>query len=571
MNEADQGLHFPDGPRAELDDALSDLMSAAQRVLATQGRLRSLLGATQAIVEQTDLPQILRRIVEVGTELVGARYGALGVVSPDGHLEQFIHVGMPAATAESIGHLPEGYGLLGALIQDPRPIRLEHLGRDPRSSGFPLGHPEMESFLGVPIRVRGEVFGNIYVTEGASGTFGEDDQELLIALAATAGIVIDNARLLEETRRRQRWSVAAAEITAILVAEDSVDSLGSLAERVVALADADLVAVVLPASPGALIVDTARGIFAPGVTGLTFSAEGSVTGRAMESGQPVLADTSGNSSTDRTHPFPSGPCMAIPLVASGQSHGVLAIARAAGRRGFTPSDMDMATDFAGQASLAMALAQGRTARLRLTLLEERGRIARDLHDHVIQRLFSAGLALQSLGSTMRDHMMRSRIDDTVKALDDSIGEIRTAIFALVSPRSGDHTSVRHRIIDVISEVSPLFSSPPRVKFTGPIDLLVSDELADNLVAVVREALTNVGKHAHASETVVSVAATDEDVVVDVIDDGVGVSEGHRTSGIGNLRTRAQHWGGEFTVRAREGGGTALRWKALITDEHEVVK
>jgi signal transduction histidine kinase len=263
--------------------------------------------------------------------------------------------------------------------------------------------------------------------------------------------------------------------------------------------------------------------------------------------------------------------MAIPLIASGQSHGVLAIARASGRRAFTPSDMDMATDFAGQASLAMALAQGRTARLRLTLLEERGRIARDLHDHVIQRLFSAGLALQSLGSTMRDHTMRSRIDDTVKALDDSIGEIRTAIFALVSPRSSDHTSVRHRIIDVISEVSPLFNAPPRVKFTGPIDLLVSDELADDLVAVVREALTNVGKHAHASETLVSVAATDEDVVVDVIDDGVGVSGGHRTSGIGNLRTRAQHWGGEFIVRTREGGGTALRWTALMTDEHEVAK
>jgi GAF domain-containing protein len=181
---------FPDDSRAELDKALDDLMVRARDVLATQGRLRALLRANQAVIEHMELPLVLRRIVEAAVELVGAQYGALGVLSADGGLEQFINVGMSPELVHHIGHLPEGHGLLGALIDDPHPIRIPELSADPRSVGFPDGHPPMSSFLGVPIRVRDEVYGNLYLSNQASGEFSEDDEQLVTALAATAGIAI---------------------------------------------------------------------------------------------------------------------------------------------------------------------------------------------------------------------------------------------------------------------------------------------------------------------------------------------------------------------------------------------
>ncbi|HAM25798.1 MAG TPA: hypothetical protein DCP11_03615, partial [Microbacteriaceae bacterium] len=203
MTSDDDSLTFPDEPRAELDRALSELVARAQEVLTTQGRLRALLRANQAVVEQLDLPVVLRRIVESAVGLVGAQYGALGVIAPQGGLEQFINVGMTPDEVTAIGHLPEGHGLLGALIDNPRPIRLQHLSEDPRAAGFPAEHPAMDSFLGVPVRVRDEVYGNLYLTNQSSGGFSKEDEELVTALAATAGFAIDNARLFAETRRRQ--------------------------------------------------------------------------------------------------------------------------------------------------------------------------------------------------------------------------------------------------------------------------------------------------------------------------------------------------------------------------------
>ena len=232
---------FPDDARGELDKALGDLMKRAQDVLATQGRLRALLRANQAVIEHIDLPVVLRRIVEAGVELVGAQYGALGVISPDGGLEQFIHVGMPDELAAQIGHLPEGHGLLGALIEDPHAIRIPELADDPRSAGFPAHHPPMHSFLGVPIRVRDEVYGNLYLSNQATGEFSDEDESLITALAATAGIAIENARLFAETHRRQAWAAASAEITAALLSSDEVDVVSTLATRVLTLAEADIV------------------------------------------------------------------------------------------------------------------------------------------------------------------------------------------------------------------------------------------------------------------------------------------------------------------------------------------
>jgi signal transduction histidine kinase len=545
-----------------LDRLLADLVSSAEKVLGTQGRLRNLLKATQTIVGPTDLPVVLRSIVEAAVQLLDAKYGALGVIAPDGHLEQFIHVGIPNETADLIGHLPEGHGLLGALIEDPRPILLDHLGRDPRSSGFPDHHPPMDSFLGVPVRVRDEIFGNLYLTEQASGSFSSEDKELLTSLAATAGIAIENARLLDETRRRQRWSAASAEIAAAIITDDSDASLGFLVERVVELADADLVAIVLPASDARLIVDTARGAHADEIIGLIFPRAGSLAGRALESGQPVLTD-SNQTDLDRPDAIALGPTMAIPLMGSSGQQGVLTVARELGRGRFVSADIEMAADFAGQASLAIELNRARADSQRLAVLEDRSRIARDLHDHVIQRLFGAGLGLQALGGTLNDARAREAIDEHVGSLDDAIIQIRTAIFALKGSARDERPSLRHLVLDLLSEVSPAFEHTPRIVFAGPIDVFVPPEMTEDILAVVREGLANVARHARADSSVVSLSVVSGEMVVEISDDGIGVSDVTRRSGTANLLERASQWDGSFSLGARNEGGTVLRWTALI--------
>ncbi|QYF74815.1 GAF domain-containing protein [Cryobacterium sp. PAMC25264] len=566
MTVPETRLSFPDGPRSALDQALSELVLNAQKVLATQGRLRSLLQASQAVVEELDLAAVLRRIVDVAVDLVGAQYGALGVIAPSGNLEQFIHVGIPDELAARIGHLPNGHGLLGALIDDPHAIRLTHLGEDPRSSGFPAHHPPMDSFLGVPVRVRGEVYGNLYLSNQISGGFSEEDEELLTALAATAGIAIDNARLFDETRRRQRWSAASAEISAALLSDRADASLELLADRFASLADADLVCVVLAAGEGTLIVDTARGTQAKRVKGLVIPSAGTTVGRAFDSGQPILTADSGASLDQPDAQLVLGPTMVIPLLASGRTHGVMTVSRSTGRPRFTTSDLEMAADFAGQASVALELARGRTAGQKLALLEDRSRIARDLHDNVIQRVFAAGIGLQAISGSVDDADVRERIIEEVVALDVAIVEIRTAIFALTAQTSRDRGSIRHRVIDLLSELASLFPQTPRLVFTGPIDLLTPPAMSDDIAAVIREGLMNVVRHAEATETVVNLSVGDDLVVIEVVDNGVGVTESDRRSGLANLAARAEQWGGDVVLENRARGGSRLRWTAGIEPE-----
>jgi signal transduction histidine kinase len=534
--------------------------------MAINGRDRILLQASQALFGELDLPTVLRRIVEGAVGLVGARYGALGVIAPNGHIEQFIQVGVSDEVAARIGRLPDGHGLLGALIDDPVPIRIDRLGDDPRATGFPPHHPPMQSLLGVPVRVRGEVFGTLYLADQSSGAFSEQDQELLGGLAATAGIAIDNARLFDETKRRQRWSAASAEISAALMSERADDSLALLAGRVAALAEADLVCVALSAGPGTLSVDTASGLLAGQVDGLVFRSAGTLSGRAFDSGQPILTVDGVGSREEADSPLVLGPTMIIPLLASGRPHGVLTVSRSPGRPRFDMPDVEMASDFASQASVALGLAGGRADRQRLALLQDRSRIARDLHDNVIQRVFAAGIGLQAIGGTIDDPAIRARITDEVVMLDAAIADIRTAIFALTAQAHPGRPSIRHRIIDVLGELGALFDQPPRLVFAGPLDLATPEEMTDDLVAVVREGLCNVARHARARETIVSVAIVDGTVAVTVADDGIGIGGAERTSGIDNLAARADRWQGELLLADRAAGGTLLRWTAQVPAE-----
>ena len=567
MTEAQKPLAFPDAPRGRLDRVINDLVTSAQEVLATQGRLRSLLEASRSVSSQLELPVVLRTIVAAAVELVGARYGAIGVIAPDGSLAQFIHVGMDEERAHEIGHLPEGHGLLGALIQDQEPIRLEHLSDDPRSSGFPAPHPPMESFLGVPVRVRGEVFGNLYLTERADGPFSAEDEELLSALAASAGAAIDHARLFDESQRRQRWSAASAEVTAALLSEETDDSLGILSDRVAQLADADLVCIALPESGTKMAVVVARGVLAESYAGVVFDAAGTLAGQAHESGQPTMSDAGALSGVDPA--LQLGPSMAIPFASVGAPTGVLTVSRSSGRAGFTRADLEMAADFAGQASVALTLAAGRADRARLALLEDRGRIARDLHDHVIQRLFGAGLSLQAVAGSIADPALRARVGQQVDALDAAIAEIRTAIFTLSVVEDTDTPKLRHRVLDVIGETADMFTESPHVTFGGAVDLMIDPGLADDLIAVVREGLTNVARHAGATRTAVSVVVDSRAVVVEITDDGRGIPDtAARSSGTANLEQRALARGGDFELARRGAGGTLLRWSAPVPGRTE---
>ncbi|MEX1079122.1 MAG: GAF domain-containing protein [Homoserinimonas sp.] len=566
MTDGTSSLAFPDAPRSKLDLVLAELVEAAQDVLATQGRLRSLLNASRAVSGELDLPAVLRRIIEAAVELVGAQYGAVGVIAPDGSLEQFIHVGMPDDLVAQIGHLPEGHGLLGALIDERAPIRLEHLSEDPRSSGFPTHHPPMDSFLGVPIRVRNEVYGNIYLSESKAGSFSEEDQELLISLASTAGAAIDHARLFDESRRRQEWAAASAEVTAALLSEQPDDSLAILADRVVSLAGADLVCVTLPRDQETMAVEVARGPLAPSFVGMTFKSAGTLAGRALESGNPILSEAVINSRIDPQVSI--GPTMAVPLTASDHPGGVLIVSRLPGKARFTTADLDMAADFAAQASLAIRIANGQADRHRLALLEDRERIARDLHDHVIQRLFGVGLRLQAIAGTVQDPPGRRAIIEQVNALDTTISEIRTAIFTLTTEPDAVAPSVRHQVIDLLGEMAGILEEPPRVAFAGAVDLMVPTTMVDDMVAVVREGLSNVARHARARDTAVSISV-DHGVLSVVIEDdgeGMGVGHGGDTRGMSNLSERAARFGGHFQVLAREPKGTTLKWTVPIPDE-----
>lgn len=553
-------LEFPDGPRTDLETTIQELVDRAQRVLVTQGRLRNLLDANRIVVEELELEQVLRRIAEAAVALVDAGFGALGVIAPDGHLEQFIHVGLSADEAAVIGQLPEGHGLLGAVIDEGRTIRLEHISGDRRSAGFPAHHPQMDGFLGVPLRVRNQVFGNLYLTNPAAGHFTHEDEELVSALAATAGIAIENARLFDESRRRQRWSAALAEVTAALLSGGSEDVLGVVADRVASVIDVDLVCVVVPGAEGDLVVSAARGEGAAGLIGRHYPSGATLVSVALESGE--VASSSGQPTGDKFNWQPSlGPTVAIPLAAFDQALGALTISRAEGGARFTSADLEMAADFAVQASVAIELARGRADRQRLELVEDRNRIARDLHDHVIQRLFGSGLSLQALAPKAPD-AVRVAITQQVDAIDAAISEIRTVVFALTSSATTTPT-LRHRVLDVVAATSGL-ASAPRLTFVGPVDLLVDGSLSDDVIAVVREGISNVVRHADAHTVDVAITVDEDAIDIAIDDDGNGLPAGaRRSSGTKNLATRAAQRGGMMELSSREGGGTRLHWTSPL--------
>jgi two-component system, NarL family, sensor histidine kinase DevS len=559
-----------DAPHLSIERLMAQLVDQAGQILAAQHRLERLLDANRTIVSELSLPAVLRQIVQSARETAGAQYGALGVIGSDGLLEEFVHVGSDEATVAAIGDLPKGRGLLGALIEHPEPIRLRHITDDSRSSGFPPSHPPMTTFLGVPIRNRDRVFGNLYLTNRLDGgDFTAEDEELISALAATASIAIENARLYEESRQRQEWLRASGEISRnLLLSEDNeIDTLRRIAVSVKRLAAADVVSVVLPVQyrNRELEVVTAVGVGQKDVTGLRYPPAGSLAWSAMQEGRGLImkdVDQQPEIFVHLRQAVPVTQVMAVPLMGETEARGALIVGRIARHATFSEADLDMAQTFAGQATIALELADARVAGQRLAALEDRDRIARDLHDHVIQRLFAVGLGLQGAAAVTKEPAVQARLAQAVDELDTTIGQIRTTIFDL--HHATVDNALRSRIKAVVEELEPVVGAHIQLAWSGPIDTLVDSGLVTDVEAVVREAMTNAARHAQASTLGVMINAGRNRLTVDVSDDGVGLHESARRSGLANLRDRAHRRGGTLSLENQEQGGLRLRWSIPLS-------
>ncbi len=544
-------------------------------------RDRGLFTAVVSVAAGLELGATLRRIVQAAVELVDATYGALGVINADGRLGEFVHVGIDGATAARIGDLPTGDGILGLLVDHPVPIRLENLASHPSSAGFPPGHPHMASFLGVPVRVRGEVFGNLYLTEKRTGTgFTSEDERTVMALAAAAAVAIENSRLYERTRQREQWQQAVADIAnSVLAGTDPEEVLALVANRARTLTGADVALVALPDDDDDLVVeivdgrDEEIGQGARDVLDIVGAWEGQRVPRESLA-YAAYADGASRieaSSTEVLALGPGvsgyGPALVTPLSTSDRALGVLMLVWGDEHSHFPRDVLDLAGSFGSQAAVTLVLAQARREHERLAVYEDRDRIARDLHDLVIQRLFATGMMLQ--GTTRIDDVpdaAAERVSRAVDELDETIKEIRQTIFALHEPVEGPTSSARGRVLRETSQSAALLGFEPAVRFAGPVDSMLTLEAADQLVAALREALTNAAKHADAKRVEVIVQIDSGHVVLVVTDDGVGIdTEGSgRRSGVANISARAQDLGGSCRIeRVSEAGGTRLTWRVPL--------
>jgi signal transduction histidine kinase len=547
-----------------LRELLVEVQDRVERIVESRDRLDSLLDAMLVVTSGLDLDATLRTIVHTAIEMVDAGYGALGVRGHDDELVEFIYEGIDEATRERIGHLPEGHGVLGVLIDEPKPIRLDNISDHAASVGFPAYHPPMRTFLGVPVRIRDEVFGNLYLTEKAGGQpFSEDDEILVQALAAAAGIAIDNARLYEQSKARQSWIEATRDIgTELLSGTDPATVFRLVADECRNLSGAELTLVAVPDDPDAppeeaneLIVVATAGT-RPDTVAPVIPVAGTIIGEAFVHRRVGRFDSIRISSEDDQA---TGPALVLPLRVTDTVAGVLVAVRPVGAEPFSAEQLDMMGAFTDQAALAWQLATTQRQMREFDVLTDRDRIARDLHDHVIQRLFAVGIALQGTIPRARAVEVQQRLTECVDDLQAVIQEIRTAIFDLHGVESGT-TRLRQRLDEVIEQFAGS-GIRTTVQYSGPLSV-VDNSLADHAEAVVRESVSNAVRHARATTLSVGVAVADE-LTIEVVDNGCGISDEITGSGLINLRRRAEDAGGSFTVEAVAGGGTKLRWSAPL--------
>ncbi len=519
-----------------------------------------LLEAVMAVAGQRELTDVLDLIVRSACELTGARYGALGVLGHPDHepsdtwLAEFHARGIDEATRTEIGHYPHGGGVLGVLITDPRPLRLGKISTHPASIGFPAHHPPMNRFLGMPVHVRETVFGNLYLCDKADGTeFTAEDERLVLGLAAAAGIAIDNARLFDESRTRQLWLAAAARCSSGLDA-DPTHGPDLVAQEARRASGSSTVWLSLPAPSG-----EGEDLVRPGVTSGTFVVNGVAGDDSSRLSTVVRIEADDDGRLQLIGESAAEP-VAIGFRVAGRLIGVLLLTRDAH---WSDAELDAATAFADHVALAAEHARNEHNRNRLAVFTDRDRIARDLHDQAIQRIFAAGLGLQSVLRRVSDEDTRKRLTRLVDDLDETIVQIRSTIFSLQhADVSEGEQRLRDQIVGIVADAARILGFEPSLTLVGPIDTAVPASMTEDVLATLRESLSNVVRHAQAGsvEVLVALDTAARTLSIQVTDDGVGIRDSAPTgSGLRNVAARARAAGGHSTVSRRTTVGTTVSW------------
>lgn len=511
---------------------------------------RAVIEAFTTLTQDLDTPSVLQSIVRAACDLTDSQYGALGVTGTDGQLSAFVTVGVDEDIQTLIGQLPTGAGLLDPSSSNGQPLRLDDLTEHSRAAGFPEEHPPMRSLLLVPINVGGALFGHLYLAEKADGrSFTHTDELLIQSLADVAGYAIDNARAYGRSERRRKWLEVFSDLSSLLQPPISLETaLQRIAVAVREASGAESASVVQVPESGGLITAATSGD-APRLSAAdrakldravrTVSSTGVVTEVALARGRgAVLA----------------------PLTAHLTRPGVLILSHH--RSGeLIEEEQSLLASFAHQAALALDRAQALEDRQQMAVVADRDRIARDLHDVVIQRLFATGLHLQSLRAAAPTADLKERIDKSVKDLDQTIRDIRGTIFDLQTrPRK----SLRIEVRDLVRESQPLLGHIPRVETQGPVDSPIDREVQQQLVAVLREALANVAQHSGTSSTSVELHVEDDSLRLVVADTGRGLPPKRNERGLRNIRRRAAILGGSLTLTANSPHGTVLTWAVPLS-------
>lgn len=540
-------------------------------------RLSALIDAGLALGAELDLDVLLQTIADMSRDVIGAKYGAVGVLDEHGSLVKFLHSGIDEETVRKIGHLPEGRGVLGAIIEEGQPLRLQEISDHARSYGFPANHPEMHSFLGVPIVARGRIFGRLYLTEKFGVTeFSKDDERLALVFAAQAGVAVENARLYGQVRERsEELAHRLAELSSVdligkmLMSESSAEEMfRSVAEeaRILTQATRSSLALLDP-STGDMIIRMAVGDqVAAELIGKRLPADTSkahvVTKRLVSE---LVADLSQDSSEveSGTWKLLGRPTTAAfaPMVVKGRGVGTLAVYERAGGRGFSKDDLTILEMLAGMAAIALENERLNEALRDLAVLEERERISKELHDGVIQSIYAVGLSLQGSVSLMqRDpDKAKHRIDQSIAELDNVVRDVRGYIFEL-RPKIVEEVGLPEALKGLVRELE----INTLAHTTVDLDEVACDSLGEQVQAhvfqMVREVLSNVARHAQASEVSVRCQTENGRVVLTIEDDGIGfepitVSRGH---GLNNMSERAASLDGSMEIVARQPHGTIHR-------------
>ncbi len=525
-------------------------------------RAERLLDTGLALAAELSLPALLQRLVDLAVELTGARYGAVGVLSADGEeLSDFITSGLSEQRRTAIGELPHGRGILGVLIREPTVLRIQDIGQDPRSAGFPLNHPLMRSFLGAPIRAHGRVFGNIYLTDKqGAAEFTDDDEAAILILATQAGVAIANAQLYNELQLRERWVDSVREVATTLLAGDTARAaLQLVAHHARELGNADMATISVPEGEGLRII-IADGAGADELLDVGVPLAGSLSAEVIRTERTmVVADASRST---LSQPMVSiagvGPMILVPLALRTSTAGVLAVGRTAGRPRFLAADIPLLESFAEQASLALEYARAISELSRLGMIEDRERIARDLHDGVIQSLFAVGIGLQGTAAVVGDVRLADRIQQFVTEIDRVIGDVRSYIFGL-RPTSLSAGNLTNTLEQIAHETEERTGVTVIVDVDGSLEARLDHGSAE-VIHIVREALSNVGRHAAATTCRVSLRRDGPSAVIEVDDDGRGFDREFTSSGLGmgNLAERAAAIGGTLEVDSEPGRGTTVR-------------